>query len=165
MLTSMSLTLDLDFDSETLKKYLNMLTLIYQSRVKEEEEEDRKRKERMKKDRKEIVFKPTKNLKPTPSELPTIVEDEPKAEESESDDDDEISVEKGIQDIKGILGEAETKEERGSARAQRQEMVKKSTKDAKDGPPKVKCECGIFVVKKNLKRHMTSKSHINNLKK
>lgn len=32
-------------------------------------------------------------------------------------------------------------------------------------PVKIKCECGIFVVKKNLKRHMTSKSHINNLKK
>jgi len=155
MLTAMSLTLDLDFDSETLKKYINMLTLIHDSRVEEEEEEDRKRKERMKKDRKGIVHKPAKQLKPTPSELPTIVEEEPKAEsESESDDDDEISVEKGIQAIKGILGEAETKEE-----------VKKSTKDAKDGPPKVKCECGIIVVKKNLKRHMTSVTHINNMKK
>jgi len=150
MLTAMSLTLDLDFDSETLKKYINMLTLIHDSRVEEEQEEDRKRKERMKKDRREIVHKPAKQLKPTPSELPTIVEEEPKAE-SESDDDDEISVEKGIQAIKGILGEAETKRE-----------VKKSTKTV---PQKVKCECGMEVVKKNLKRHMTSVTHINNMKK
>lgn len=136
MLTAMSLTLDLDFDSETLKKYINMLTLIHDSRVEEEQEEDRKRKERMKKERKEIVHKPAKQLKPTPSELPTIVEDEPKAEsESESEDEDETK---------------ETKEE---------------SKPPKDAPKKVKCECGIFVVKKNLKRHMTSKSHINNLKK
>lgn len=136
MLTAMSLTLDLDFDSETLKKYINMLTLIHDSRVEEEQEEDRKRKERMKKERKEIVHKPAKQLKPTPSELPTIVEDEPKAEsESESEDEDETK---------------ETKEE---------------SKPPKDAQKKVKCECGIFVVKKNLKRHMTSKSHINNLKK
>jgi hypothetical protein len=136
MLTAMSLTLDLDFDSETLKKYINMLTLIHDSRVEEEQEEDRKRKERMKKDRKEIVHKPAKQLKPTPSELPTIVEAEPKAE-SESDSDSDEDEKK------------ETKEE----------------PKPKEAPQKVKCECGMEVIKKNLKRHMTSKTHINNLKK
>ena len=136
MLTAMSLTLDLDFDSETLKKYINMLTLIHDSRVEEEQEEDRKRKERMKKDRKEIVHKPVKQLKPTPAELPTIVEAEPKAE-SESDSDSDEDEKK------------ETKEE----------------PKPKDAPQKVKCECGMEVIKKNLKRHMTSKTHINNLKK
>ena len=141
MVTAMSLTLDLDFDSETLKKYINMLTLIHDARVDEEQEEDRKRKERLKKDRKEIVHKPVKQLKPTPSELPTIVEDEPKAE-SESDSDEDEDEKK------------ETKEE-------------PKPKDApqKNTPPKVRCECGMEVVKKNLKRHMTSKTHINNLKK
>lgn len=105
MLTAMSLTIDLDVDSATLKKYINMLTMIHDTRLKDETE------------------------------------------------DKILCIERiGLPDF--LKKNEET--------APLVEEVKESPKDAS---PKILCECGIEVIKKNLKRHMTSKAHINNLKK